>query len=146
MQRCSRHCFLPNQTSSCRKNIISLACKYGHPKCTFEARQLFGKWVADPRFYIAPILRKLVYKHGIIAVSTPAVWEVMLECYLAETDAQVLRIHFAVFPLQFSYICLLFSLVVQHIFVLFLLQEKKKLLYGLAQVQEPKVLSRFESS
>ena len=65
--------------------------------------------MADPGLYIAPNLRSLVYKYGMIAAGTPAVWETMLERYLAETNAQ----------------------------------EKRKLLYGLAQVREPWVLHRF---
>ena len=72
-----------------RDNIIGMACKYGHSQCTLEASQLFKKWLADPGLYIEPNLRSLVYTYGMIASSTPAAWEIILERYLAEINAQV---------------------------------------------------------
>lgn len=92
-----------------RFNILALACSYGHTKCQQEAGELFQRWVGDSQHYIAPNLRSLVYKYGMKRVGSPEVWEVLLERYLAETNAQ----------------------------------QKRKLLYGLAQAREPWVLHRF---
>ena len=92
-----------------RYNILGLACKYGHTGCRQEAGRLFQRWVDTPGDYIAPNLRSLVYKYGMLSVGGASTWDLMLERYLKETNAQ----------------------------------EKRKLLYGLAQIREPWVLHRF---
>jgi glutamyl aminopeptidase len=93
-----------------RYNILGLACKYGHVGCRAEAGRLFRKWVGSSEAtYIAPNLRSLVYKYGMVAAGGPAAWDTVLLRFQAETNAQ----------------------------------EKRKLLYGLAQVREPWVLHRF---
>ena len=92
-----------------RYNILGLACLAGHTGCREEAGRLFQQWVDTPDNYIVPNLRSLVYKYGMLSVGGAATWNIVLERYLNETNAQ----------------------------------EKRKLLYGLAQIREPWVLHRF---
>jgi len=92
-----------------RYNILGLACKNGHRGCNEEAEKIFRSWIEDETVYITPNIRSLVYRYGMAASGDPDTWEILLQRYLAEKNAQ----------------------------------EKRKLLYGLAQIKEPWVLHRF---
>ena len=74
-----------------RNNIINLACGSGLPECNKKASELFQAWIKDPTVYIHPNLRNSVYKYGMAASGDAMSWEVMLERYLSEVNAQEKR-------------------------------------------------------
>lgn len=71
-----------------RINILTLACKNGHKACLEQAGNLFLAWIRDKSAYIPPNLRSIAYQYGMLSKGDESTWNVMLQRYMSETNAQ----------------------------------------------------------
>lgn len=92
-----------------RLDILSLACANGHKACLDEAGDLFLAWIKDKSAYIPPNLRSIAYKFGMQSKGDEHSWNIMLDRYMKEENAQ----------------------------------EKRKLLKGLAWIDQPWILKQL---
>ncbi|XP_035709803.1 glutamyl aminopeptidase isoform X2 [Folsomia candida] len=70
--------------------IFSLACENGHRPCLERAKELFSRWIADPKSPSTQVpsgLRDVVYKWGMYQ-SDLADWDRLLNIYGNEPDPQ----------------------------------------------------------
>lgn len=71
-----------------RVNIIGLACLVGHVGCLEEAGRLFNDWIEDDKVYIAPNIRRSVYKYGMMYKGNSRSWNIMFDRFMREDNAQ----------------------------------------------------------
>jgi len=74
-----------------RLNILYLACRNGYSTCLTEAGDRFLAWIKDKSAYIPPNLRILVYRYGMQEKGDEASWNVMLNRFMNEQNAQEKR-------------------------------------------------------
>ncbi len=71
--------------------VLHLACRNGHKGCSEEVGKLFKQWIADEDMFISPNLRNMVYKYGMNAEGDADAWNVMLDRFVKEGNAQEQR-------------------------------------------------------
>ena len=71
------------------KMALETLCSTGHHGCLSEASERFSLWINNPKVYIHPDHRLLIYKYGMQESKNPqGDWDKMWRRYLNETNAQ----------------------------------------------------------
>ncbi|XP_017883945.1 glutamyl aminopeptidase isoform X3 [Ceratina calcarata] len=71
-----------------RTTILSLACSMEHEECLAEAGRIFKSWIRDPNdIRPHPDIRSFVYYYGMHHIGDEAMWNVVFDKFIAETDA-----------------------------------------------------------
>lgn len=71
-----------------RADVLSFACRFGHPESLERAREEFLRWLKNPAVRPHPDIRSVVYNYGMEVAGNETTWKQVWQLFSAELDAQ----------------------------------------------------------